>query len=566
MKLTVRELLGMDKLSDARLIAGKTGLDREILSVNVMEVPDIDNWIHPGDLLITTMYPLRDQQAKIETLIPRLHSKGLAGLVVKLHRYIDDLPRRTVEQADELGFPIIEIPSDTSFIDVIQPVTSRILELQTNELLRSETIHNKFLDLVLNGGGFTEIASTLARMINCPVTIVDRFQKVLGSHDPVGKNHPQDIFLEAGARGSIHLNDQFMPRTSLRQTPGRKVISMELGSAETSLSLFVCPIKMGETQLGRIIAWSRLPTEMDVIDKIAIERASTIVALKIMEARAIHQVEQRFRNEILENLLSNNPATQAQALHTAQEAGLGFPTPFLVVFMGAHISTHRSLTSAEENLIDESLYTVRRYVQSCNSRAVFWNRGGYLVIYFPLDHIESSNAHSYVLNCLEKVCNMMKAQSSSLPISAGVSEMVSTIAGFPLAYEQARQSLEIGQTLAEDEHGIIRFYTDLGFFRVIDMNSGKENLTHFCQDTLGTLIDYDQQHGTELIDTLRVFLRCNQNATRAARDLFIHYNTLRYRLDCINQILGTALEQPEHRLAIEIALYLNPLVNGKRSA
>lgn len=100
-------------------MAGATGLDREITSVNVMEVPDIDNWIHPGDLLITTMYPLRDQQVNIETLIPRLHGKGLAGLVVKLHRYIDDLPILAIDQANDLGFPIIEIPSETSFVDLI---------------------------------------------------------------------------------------------------------------------------------------------------------------------------------------------------------------------------------------------------------------------------------------------------------------------------------------------------------------------------------------------------------------------------------------------------------------
>lgn len=566
MKLTVRELLNMDKIRNAKLIAGEMGLDREILSVNVMEVPDIDNWIHSGDLLITTMYPLRDQQAKIETLIPRLHSKGLAGLVVKLHRYINDLPQRAIEQANELGFPIIEMPSGTSFIDLIQPVTSRILELQTNELLRSETIHNKFLDLVLSGGGFVEIASALARMIHCPVTIIDRFQKVLGSCEPAGQSHPQESFLEAGARGSVYLNDQFMPRASLRQAPGRKVFSMEISSSEKLISLLVCPIKMGETQLGRIIAWSTLPAELDAIDKIAIEHASKIVALKIMEARAIHQVEQRFRNEIFENLLSDNPATQAQALHNAQEAGLSFPTPFLVILMGVDINSHRSLTSAEENLVDESLYMVRRYIQSFNARAVFWNRGARLAIYFPLDQNDSSGAHQVVQNCLEKVRTIMKVQSSSLPTSAGVSEVMSTIASFALAYEQAHQSLEIGQALAEEEHWIIRHYADLGFFRVIDLTSGQENLKRFCQDTLGALLEYDNQHGTELTETLRVFLRCNQNSARAARDLFIHYNTLRYRLDCINQILGTALEQPEQRIAIEVALYLNSLVNMKRVA
>ncbi|MEA4907636.1 MAG: hypothetical protein GYA17_16155 [Chloroflexi bacterium] len=561
MKLTVRELLGMDMLQKARLIAGEKGLDREILSVNVMEVPDIDNWVHPGELLITTMYPLRDQRAKIETLIPRLCRKELAGIAVKLHRYIVEIPESVIQQANGLGFPIIEIPSDISFIDLIQPVTSRILELQTNELLRSETIHNQFLDLVLNGGGFAEIASALARMVSCAVTIADRFHMVLGSSGAGGREHPHMAFIETDIRGSTYLADHFAPQLSANQTPSRKVIFMEVEDGARTLPLLVCPVKVGDLEFGRIIVWGKPAAGLDSMDLIAIEHASTIAALKMMEARSIRQVEQRFHNDIFEELLSDNPTVQAQALQNARQAGIEFPTPFLVVIMGADINHHRSLTTAEESRLDESLYMARRYVQGYNPHAVFWSHGARMVIFFSADGNDTAAVHRRVRDCLETVRGLLKSQSGSLPISAGVSDVFTEIRGFRLAYEQARQSLEIGQAMAEEEQGVIRHYSDLGFFRVIDFSSGRANLVRFCQDTLGTLIAYDRQHGTELIATLRVYLRCNQNATRAARALFIHYNTLRYRLDCITDILGNALDQPEQRMAIEMALYLYPLVN-----
>ena len=61
MQLTLREALTLaEPLRQARVVAGESGLDNVIRSVNVMEVPDIVNWVHPGELLVSTLYPLRD--------------------------------------------------------------------------------------------------------------------------------------------------------------------------------------------------------------------------------------------------------------------------------------------------------------------------------------------------------------------------------------------------------------------------------------------------------------------------------------------------------------------------
>ena len=102
MQLTLREALTLaEPLRKARVVAGESGLDNVIRSVNVMEVPDIVDWVHPGELLVSTLYPLRDDKAAVDTLIPQLAEKGLAGLAVTPESYIDELPECTESSISE---------------------------------------------------------------------------------------------------------------------------------------------------------------------------------------------------------------------------------------------------------------------------------------------------------------------------------------------------------------------------------------------------------------------------------------------------------------------------------
>ena len=56
----LRDALNLPALDGARVLAGATGLGRRVRYVNVMEVPDILDWVKPDELLLTTAYPLRD--------------------------------------------------------------------------------------------------------------------------------------------------------------------------------------------------------------------------------------------------------------------------------------------------------------------------------------------------------------------------------------------------------------------------------------------------------------------------------------------------------------------------
>lgn len=110
MPLTLREAMALvEPLKKARIVAGERGLDRIIQAVNVMEVPDILEWVHPDEQLVTTMYPLREDAAAIDALVPRLVERGLAGLAVTPSGYMPGFPDSMIDAANALGFPLIEL-------------------------------------------------------------------------------------------------------------------------------------------------------------------------------------------------------------------------------------------------------------------------------------------------------------------------------------------------------------------------------------------------------------------------------------------------------------------------
>ena len=74
-----RRRAGLPALAPARVVGGHAGLGQPVRGVNVMEVPDILDWVKPDELLLTTAYPLRDDRAALDALVPRLAERGLAA-------------------------------------------------------------------------------------------------------------------------------------------------------------------------------------------------------------------------------------------------------------------------------------------------------------------------------------------------------------------------------------------------------------------------------------------------------------------------------------------------------
>ena len=72
--------------------------------------------------------------------------------------------------------------------------------------------------------------------------------------------------------------------------------------------------------------------------------------------------------------------------------------------------------------------------------------------------------------------------------------------------------------------------------------------------SIRSLVEYDKQNATNMVETLDCYFACNCNVSETAKALFIHRNTLIYRIDKIKSILGRDLKDSEERLLLQLGL------------
>jgi purine catabolism regulator len=560
-RLTLREAMTLaEPLRKAEVLGGASGLVNVVSSVNVMEVPDILDWVHPGELLVSTMYPLRGNPQAIAALVPKLAKKGLAGLAVAVEPYLEKHLPRMVADADRLGFPLIKLPPRVSFIDIIQPLTSRILDLQAEELRQSERILRQLLDLVLVGGDYSGIAHVLAGVAGHPVSIVDRFRRVLGTSGELGDPWNKAL-LERDSAGDLYLASKYVP-TYDEGDAEHTVRRASVGLGRRRLGHVVCIIEVSSTRLGSIIVWGELTEDTEARTVMALEHGATVAALKMMERQSISQVEQQFRNEILEGLLSEQVSARRNAAQASEQLGNRLAPPFIVLIVGPDVAPDTLLAQKgrnEQSSVESSLHLARRYIRVLHEGATFWRKGPHLVAFLPVVR-KGTPEKPALLDPLRGMCARIASENAPYTVSIGVSRVADSLDGFRQAYDDARHSLEIGRALAGGTGSHVERFEDLGLFRFVPSVESASTLRAFCEDVLRPLLDHDRRSSAALIETLRVFLARNQNHAETAKALGVHYNTLRYRLAKIREIAGDVLSDPQRRLTLEVALHLYPLV------
>jgi len=128
MSISVEIVLKLPEMAGVSVAAGAAGLWREISSVDVMEVPDISEYLKPGELLITAMYSIRDNEAMQRRLIPLLIEKGVTALALAPLQEHDPIPGFMIKQADEMGLPLLKLPYGISFNELINVIMNSIIE------------------------------------------------------------------------------------------------------------------------------------------------------------------------------------------------------------------------------------------------------------------------------------------------------------------------------------------------------------------------------------------------------------------------------------------------------
>ncbi len=119
----------------------------------------------------------------------------------------------------------------------------------------------------------------------------------------------------------------------------------------------------------------------------------------------------------------------------------------------------------------------------------------------------------------------------------------SSVGSIRRSYSEARRIRRLTKIIGNDD-GVL-FFDDAGLYMLIFSSDNTDYMRSYMRKMLGKLMDYDSGSNTELTKTLETYIECNGSGTDTAEKLFIHRNTMHYRLEKIEQLTGYDLNSYE---------------------
>jgi sugar diacid utilization regulator len=258
-----------------------------------------------------------------------------------------------------------------------------------------------------------------------------------------------------------------------------------------------------------------------------LEHGATVLAMELVRLKSLIEVELRLGRDVVDELLSGSPTERTMA----QAMGLGFEPNV----------THRVGVLAASGPFDPLITAaaIHRFEGIVGPGALAVQHGQNVVLLTRSD----CDFHALV--------DSLGRQNARVDFRIGVSSPCGGVDRLPYAHREAEVALRMFD-LARASGGVA-VYEELGVFQLFAEVENRESVEHFVHSWLGRLVDYDADHGTDLVDTLRAYLALGGSYDITARSLAVHRSTLKYRLRRIREISGHDLNSPDVRFNLELA-------------
>lgn len=558
--ITVRELMELDFMKEAKILAGKGGMDRLIHKVNVMEVPDIADWVEEGELLLTTAYVIKDDLKKLHELVIDLDKKGVAGLGIKTHRYIKEVPAYIIDEANQKGFPIIELPYELSHSTVIVNSLTKIINRQTDLLKRIDRVQNRLLNTMLHGGGLESIGQVICESLEKSTLAIREyvFEENIIFCDESKKEVLQEILnkdRESGNEYDLYMENEFKHFETIDEINGEKV------------KRFTIPICTQDRNFGAIYIWdsNNLLTSLELR---MIKSASSIIALEILRKLSMFEIESKYKIEFFDDLFSKNPVKRNRALERASffdfDKNLSYSA--IVISIGANkvVEKDQSLhTQLLHKVNIRVLGLIQRVLQQQKRSMVCGNKSDKIIILYGSSiEGDSKLLKKEILSFCNEILHYADLESIS-EVEIGIGRNYKDSKELWKSYREAKRAI---RSIDMDEEHRVMHYSDLGIYKLLTYEELKPELNEFYKEILRPLVEYDKEKNTQLVFTLKMYFLYAANFKKISKEMFTHYNTVIYRIQRIQEITGADLDDYNDRLNLQIALKIYDIIDENNEA
>lgn len=533
--LRVSDLFTFGYFQDWKLVGGSNGAKHPITSLNMMESPDVANWVKEGQFIISTGYCIRDDINVQKQIILDLSKAGCAGLAIKIMRFFRTIPQHMIDLAEEYDLPLIEIPDNYNISEVMNNITKKVYAKRLEELELSHRLFNTFTEAAFNGNK-TEVTSQLGILLRSSVSVIQLNWCQFSSFAFPGGGLSQEEMTLAEAQIDLPMLVSAGPPAVQRAT-------LKGGC------VFYChifQIELHDELMGYISIWNDRE-EITNNERIAIQNASKMIALLLRRIQQDNDNLYSQKETFLMDELSNRLQSEKIALRRAASIGLDISYKYRSIILKKDpqsIDEANGFQGKDMEYLKEVIrmnYTNTNLVQIDNC----------LVLIFAEKSGKSTEAVGEFIAFIKSELKYLKGK---LLFAVGQCGPISRL---HISYKQAEEAIQLYKMSKKEPIDDVIYYEKIKVPSfLITMDDDKRH--YLYTKVLQKLEQYDAEHGADLLQTIRAYFQYHENVSLTARELFIHRNTLLFRLQKIEDLLDMSLDNRDDTFMINMALRLQP--------
>lgn len=545
-------------------LAGRNGEGRVIKSVNVIEIPDCFEWIRGGEMMLTTLYPYKTIQEKIDLIIHLNKGNAACVLIHPGNEKSLKVPDYLIDLSDNYDFPLLAIDRKVPYSVIIKKIYEALLNREELALKKAHEVNLLMNQVIISKGGVYEILKRLSHILSESVILLDESFDVI---EAVYKNQDGEYIQNNIGLIRNYFKEYIKENLKLSNSANNKLNYFKL---KNNIILAFAVLNLNDDiDNYLLISMKENITEYeDKMYSVGLLSAATAIKIERLKNLAVLETEQKLKLDFFDDIISNACASDEVLKKRARTLGLKFADKNYVLifdmddFEGYYNKNYDKGEEHIQKIKKDLKKAIRKGISEISDQVVLFvpkSDGWVLLLGF------SKRAHSTeqiyrktIDDIVFKVIDEFSQRNHRITLSVGISSSIERINELKRAYDEAVFAKNLGNRLFG--RGKVTYNDDLGIFRLISIPQEKEEILR--DKLLNRIYEYDKKRNGNLIETLEVFLDTGRSIKTTAEKLFTHPNTVKYRLKRIKEIAGEeVLENEQKRLYYHILVKVLRMVS-----
>lgn len=534
------EVLALPRFSDLQLLSSHSNLTQPLESVEITETPDVADFIPKNVMILTTAMIYKDDQEKLKPFIDSLKQAECTALGIKVGRFLDEISPEIVAYASAVDLPLIKIPSTQPLGGLLHEIVGYLRDSKTEQMSVAFDIQKRFSTLLMQDVDATRFIAEFAKILNAPIILLSPWQQVIAhSNYFYGNQKSAEFFIKQ------------LSKDHFQQLAQEKKIFRLQDERQENIQVAGFPIRVNDYFPYYLLVLS--PEQIPYpISEFAIDQAILVLTFMLFKNQKIAESFEHLKTDFLDRLLD----THQEALSKHQNwlelwknyRLINNDYYQLAIVYGVtkpENETHIRYQQAEGQLIFQWLKEQLPEILPDVALFKLKNQNKSILIFQS-----KKNDHLMILQ------NLAERLQQALPITIrfALGNAYENLEDLPNSYIEASSTLEA--SLHAQKPATVQLFHPKGLAGLFE-KIGTEDVEYFCQQQLKELAYPTEPTLQELRKTLKVFLDFNCEITKTANALYLHRNTIKYRMNQCEKLLDTSIQEPETSLLLRVALELS---------